>query len=101
MTPVLGRGSLRKSPSAGKVEPEQVQLELQLALQQSLSELGTGGLDIEEIGMRLYGTFNALPKNNESNLEASAVRYLAHSFFLKEYGWLIRGLDPHLQRKFT
>merc|ERR1719230_316961 len=57
--------------------------------------MGTGGLDIHEIGNRIHGTFNALPKNSVGRLNGAAVRYLAHTFFLKEYGWLIRGLDPH------
>jgi len=53
------------------------------------------GLDIEEIGERLYGTFSSLPKHNTEFLDGSSTRYLAHSFFIKEFGWLIRGLDPN------
>jgi len=34
-------------------------------------------------------------KNEQGHLEGPAIRYLVHSYFLKEHGWLIRGLEPH------
>merc|ERR1719389_677518 len=91
----MGRGSFSKAPSHGDVDPEQMQGDLMFALQQSLSKLGSGGLDVQEIGARLWGVFSVLASRKDGKLEDSAVRYLAHTFFLKEYGWLIRGLDPH------
>merc|ERR1719335_387342 len=94
-TTVMARGPFRKAPSYGDVNPEQMQGDLMFALQQSLSKLGSGGLDVQEIGARLWGVFSALARTKDGKLEDSAVRYLAHTFFLKEYGWLIRGLDPH------
>merc|ERR1719335_753859 len=94
-TTVMARGPFRKAPSIGDVNPEQMQGDLMFALQQSLSNLGSGGLDVQEIGSRLSGVFSALARTWDGKLEDSAVRYLAHTFFLKEYGWLIRGLDPH------
>merc|ERR1719335_668539 len=94
-TTVMARGPFRKAPSIGDVNPEQMQGDLMFALQQSLSNLGSGGLDVQEIGSRLSGVFSALARTWDGKLEDSTVRYLAHTFFLKEYGWLIRGLDPH------
>merc|ERR1719335_1633619 len=94
-TTVMARGPFRKAPSIGDVNPEQMQGDLMFALQQSLSNLGSGGLDVQEIGSRLWGVFSALARTRDGKLEDSTVRYLAHTFFLKEYGWLIRGLDPH------
>merc|ERR1719191_2683905 len=95
LTSVMARGPFRKAPSIGDVNPEQMQGDLMFALQQSLSNLGSGGLDVQEIGSRLWGVFSALARSKDGKLEDSTVRYLAHTFFLKEYGWLIRGLDPH------
>lgn len=40
-------------------------------------------------------TYNALPKNELGRLAPKAVRYLVQSYFAKEHGWLINGLEPH------
>merc|ERR1719238_1737967 len=63
-----------------------------IALRNSIASLAYG-LDLEEINKRLLGTFVALPKTRGGLLDNSAARYLAHSFFRKEFGWLIQGLQ--------
>lgn len=40
-------------------------------------------------------TYDALPKNDLGRLAPKAVRYLVQSYFAKEHGWLINGLEPH------
>jgi len=92
---VMGVNSVQKKPSSGKVNPLTMQKELIVALHHSLHTLGTAGLDIEDIGSQLWDTFTALPKHNGQDLNSSTMRYLAHSFFIKQFGWLIRGLDPN------
>jgi hypothetical protein len=42
-----------------------------------------------------WQTFQALPKNEVGRLPPPAVRYIVHSYFAKEHGWLIKGLEPH------
>jgi len=39
-------------------------------------------------------TFQALPKNAIGRLAPRSVRHLVHSYFAKEHGWQIKGLEP-------
>merc|ERR1719159_671796 len=73
-----------------------------VAIHQSLakaSDKGKGSL--VDIGRALINTFESLPKNEQGHLEGPAIRYLVHSYFLKEHGWLIRGLEPHQEHNGT
>merc|ERR1719230_2434161 len=45
-----------------------------------------------KIEKQLWRTFAALPKNEFGRVSPVAVRYAVHSYFSKEYGWLIEGL---------
>lgn len=36
----------------------------------------------------------ALPTNEEGKFDPSAVRYALHHYFVREFGWHIKGLDP-------
>mmetsp|Transcript_72947 Transcript_72947/g.206970 ORF Transcript_72947/g.206970 Transcript_72947/m.206970 type:complete len:496 (+) Transcript_72947:3-1490(+) len=50
----------------------------------------------------MWPTFMALPKSSSGRLAPRAVRHLVHSYFAKEHGWLIKGLNPHgMQAKMT
>eukprot|EP00443_Scrippsiella_acuminata_P072916 CAMPEP_0115538030 /NCGR_PEP_ID=MMETSP0271-20121206/88646_1 /TAXON_ID=71861 /ORGANISM="Scrippsiella trochoidea, Strain CCMP3099" /LENGTH=211 /DNA_ID=CAMNT_0002970869 /DNA_START=138 /DNA_END=769 /DNA_ORIENTATION=+ len=40
-------------------------------------------------------TYQALPKNEYGHLGSRSVLYLVQSYFAKEHGWLINGLEPH------
>merc|ERR1719446_379940 len=46
----------------------------------------------------IWQTVQALPKNDNGRLGPKSVRYVVHSFFAKEHGWLIQGLEPHGMR---
>merc|ERR1719478_255706 len=46
----------------------------------------------------IWQTVQALPKNENGRLGPKSVRYVVHSFFAKEHGWLIQGLEPHGMR---
>merc|ERR1719389_161626 len=46
----------------------------------------------------IWQTFQALPKNEHGRLGPKSVRYVVHSYFAKEHGWLIQGLEPHGMR---
>merc|ERR1719428_105298 len=73
-----------------------------VAIHQSLakaSDKGKGSL--VDIGRSLISTFESLPKNEQGHLEGPAIRYLVHSYFLKEHGWLIRGLEPQVVHNST
>merc|ERR1719217_66843 len=86
-------GSFQKhAPKSIKLKQLQIKEDLMIALRNSIASLGFG-LDLEEINHRLSSTFTALPKMEGGLLDNSAARYLAHSFFRKEFGWLIQGLQ--------
>merc|ERR1719213_802608 len=56
-----------------------------VAIHQSLakaSDKGKGSL--VDIGRSLISTFESLPKNEQGHLEGPAIRYLVHSYFLKD-----------------
>merc|ERR1719359_2093360 len=59
-----------------------------------MSSMGSGGLHIREIARLIKGTFDSVEKNSNGRLDSWATRYLANTFFLNEYGWRIRGLEP-------
>ena len=72
------------------------------AIQESLQEAMRAVLGGDQVARRVqrieastWQTFQALPKNELGRLRPKAVRYLVHSYFMKEHGWLIQGLDPH------
>lgn len=78
-----------------------VKADLMLALHQSLALAQSRGQgSLTDIGRKLVSTYNALPKNDQGLLEQEGVRYLCHSYFLKEHGWLIRGLEPQRAHRF-
>ena len=83
----------REAREARAVALEEIQSSLQEALEAVLSL--DGGKRSARIEARVWQTFQALPKNDVGRLAPRAVRYLVHSYFMKEHGWLIQGLDPH------
>ncbi|CAE7833279.1 tmem145 [Symbiodinium sp. CCMP2592] len=90
-------GSFRGGPgrvAARAVALEEIQASLQEALEGVLSSEAAAKRSAH-IEARVWQTFQALPKNDVGRLAPKAVRYLVHSYFMKEHGWLIQGLDPH------
>merc|ERR1719343_625591 len=59
---------------------------------------GVGAQRLAAIEASMWQTFQALPKNEIGRLAPRAVRYMAHNYFAKEHGWLIKGLEPHGQK---
>lgn len=94
--PAQSSGAFRKTKVATvKMSSDEVKEDLMVAIHQSLakaSDKGKGSL--VDIGRSLINTFESLPKNEQGHLEGPAIRYLVHSYFVKEHGWLIRGLEP-------
>mmetsp|Transcript_105272 Transcript_105272/g.296391 ORF Transcript_105272/g.296391 Transcript_105272/m.296391 type:complete len:567 (-) Transcript_105272:65-1765(-) len=43
----------------------------------------------------ISNTFRAVPKNKWGGLEPHAVRHVVHSYFSKQHGWHIDGLEPY------
>merc|ERR1719482_182948 len=79
-----------------KVSVREVEADLQATLADLLrgtSAAANSRLSVIEAGT--WQTFQALPKNAGGRLAPSAVRYIVHSYFAKEHGWLITGLEPH------
>jgi hypothetical protein len=83
-------GSLRK------VSVREVEVDLQASLADLLSSSSeaTGGR-LAKIETSIWQTFQSLPKNDVGRLAPAAVRHIVHSYFAKEHGWLIKGLEPH------
>jgi len=76
---------------AGQVSEEDVSRSLE-------SELMAGGVGDERLRriQDLLGpTYTTLPKNEFGNLGHKAVRYVLHRFFVQQYGWFMRGLEPN------
>jgi hypothetical protein len=74
--------------------------EVEADLQATLTELFRGtsaaaNSRLAAIEASTWQTFQALPKNEVGRLRPAAVRYIVHSYFAKEHGWLITGLEPH------
>merc|ERR1719217_1505685 len=103
VVPGQSSGSFRRTKVATvRMSSEEVKEDLMIAIHQSLakaSDKGKGSL--VDIGRSLISTFESLPKNEQGHLETPAIRYLVHSYFLKEHGWLIRGLEPHQEHNGT
>merc|ERR1719183_2529172 len=59
---------------------------------------GKAAQRLAAIEASMWQTFQALPKNEQGRLGPKAVRYIVHSYFAKEHGWLIQGLEPHGMR---
>lgn len=51
--------------------------------------------DVARAQDRLEYRFNSMPKNAKGGIQGAPLHYLAHTYFLKQQGWRIRGLDPH------
>mmetsp|Transcript_20930 Transcript_20930/g.48622 ORF Transcript_20930/g.48622 Transcript_20930/m.48622 type:complete len:561 (-) Transcript_20930:9-1691(-) len=56
---------------------------------------GVAARQLARIEAGMWRTFQSLPKNAMGRLAPRAVRYIIHSYFGKEHGWLIKGLEPH------
>lgn len=71
--------------------------DIELSLQESVSALfGEAAVPRRQaIEVSLWPSFQALPKNSFGRLGPRAVRYAVHSYFAKEHGWQIKGLEPH------
>mmetsp|Transcript_97911 Transcript_97911/g.204209 ORF Transcript_97911/g.204209 Transcript_97911/m.204209 type:complete len:578 (-) Transcript_97911:205-1938(-) len=92
-------GALRGlSASAPTVE------ELRAQLMPILKSEESGGSSSEEtspelarqlfnIEASLASTFQSLPKNSHGRVASASVHYLVHSYFAKEHGWRIKGLE--------
>eukprot|EP00747_Dinoflagellata_sp_TGD_P165097 gnl/TRDRNA2_/TRDRNA2_185934_c0_seq1.p1 gnl/TRDRNA2_/TRDRNA2_185934_c0~~gnl/TRDRNA2_/TRDRNA2_185934_c0_seq1.p1 ORF type:complete len:574 (+),score=104.85 gnl/TRDRNA2_/TRDRNA2_185934_c0_seq1:68-1789(+) len=50
--------------------------------------------NLERIENVLRPIFKAMPKNEQGNLEHSAVRYVLHRYFVEEHSWYYKGLEP-------
>lgn len=89
-------GSFLQKQGGVEMHADAVKEDLMIALYDSLAKAGDRGKgSLYEIGQKLNATYIALPKSDENLLDSAAVRYLCRSYFLKEYGWLIRGLEPY------
>lgn len=94
-----GAGSVQ-STSASTVSTEELELSLRTALEGMVGRAAGiwGAPKLSAMEASLAQTFWALPKNALGRLSPRGVRYLVHSYFAKEHGWLIKGLEPHGNR---
>mmetsp|Transcript_13335 Transcript_13335/g.25151 ORF Transcript_13335/g.25151 Transcript_13335/m.25151 type:complete len:581 (-) Transcript_13335:83-1825(-) len=56
---------------------------------------GVSSTHLAKISAGLQHIFQALPKNDKGRLTPRALRHIVHTYFAREHGWLIRGLEPH------
>merc|ERR1719480_142664 len=49
--------------------------------------------NVAMIKNELRPMYESLPKNEQGQLEPSAVRYALHRYFVHKYGWYVKGLD--------
>ena len=87
-------GSIRGREEGRTIAVKDVQADLQDAMEAVLRG-DSASKRVANIEARVWQTFQALPKNEVGRLAPRGVRYLVHSYFMKEHGWLIKGLDPH------
>merc|ERR1719409_2615328 len=90
------RGSNAPHNSARTIATSEVESTLRSSLEDALG--GGRGMEahrLAAIEKSIWQTFQSLPKNEQGRLGPKAVRYIVHSYFAKEHGWLIQGLEPH------
>ncbi|CAK0821316.1 unnamed protein product [Prorocentrum cordatum] len=93
-------GSFRGSsggPASGRtVSAKDVESSLGASLEAVLQgSSGDAARRLSRIESAMWQTFQALPKNEMGRLAPRAVRHIVHSYFAKEHGWIINGLEPH------
>jgi len=90
-------GSLRSgSPpkTDGFLSKQDAKEELAWALDTALSTVHRKDANsLKQIAVLLEASYEALPKGPQGSLSETSLRYLVHSYFMKEHGWLIRGLE--------
>jgi len=73
--------------------------DVESSLSGALEEVFGGGAAassrLGRIEASMWQTYQALPKNSAGRLGPRAVRHIIHSYFAKEHGWLINGLEHH------
>lgn len=80
------------------VSAEEVALTLQESLAALLGGDATSARRLASVEASIWQTYQALPKNALGRLAPRAVRHIVHSYFAREHGWLIKGLEPHGMR---
>jgi len=94
----LGTSSVTAAPSSMRGSHMLAVEGVRESLHQAMQDVLRGGAEsaqLEKIEGSIWQTFQALPKNEMGHIGPRAVRYLVHSYFAKEHGWLIKGLEPH------
>merc|ERR1719281_1655884 len=56
---------------------------------------GVESVRLEKIEKSLAPIFRALPKNNQGRLSAPVMRYSVQRYFSQQYGWVVKGFEPH------
>jgi hypothetical protein len=79
-----------------KHETDAQTVSAQIVEQTLLTELALMGRDEHLLKLQedLKPMYISLPKNRHGRLDASAVRYLLHRFFVQTKGWFVQGLKP-------
>jgi hypothetical protein len=75
------------------VSTKDVESSLSSALEEVLGGGAAAASRLGRIEASMWQTYQALPKNSVGRLGPRAVRHIIHSYFAKEHGWLINGLE--------
>lgn len=80
------------------VRPSSISLKLRAeefqAAANAVMGCGTSAADLSSIQSLLEPMWAVLPKNRHGNVEWRMMRYVAHRYFMRKSGLLIRGLEP-------
>eukprot|EP00403_Amphidinium_massartii_P015424 CAMPEP_0178411492 /NCGR_PEP_ID=MMETSP0689_2-20121128/21521_1 /TAXON_ID=160604 /ORGANISM="Amphidinium massartii, Strain CS-259" /LENGTH=554 /DNA_ID=CAMNT_0020032697 /DNA_START=58 /DNA_END=1722 /DNA_ORIENTATION=- len=88
-TDAASQGRLRSV--AAKQVAERVQSTLRAEIEGGGAAVNKLMSKIEEI---MFHTFQAMPKTEGGRVSERVVRYMAHNYFAREHGWLLKGLEP-------
>jgi len=95
----LGASFKRHAQSPGSLQATEE--EMQVALNAVLhcggaKEPAKNAERLASIEKSLLNVWKSLPKNEAGRVEWKLVRYLAHRYFMQQFGVLVRGLEPTL-----
>jgi hypothetical protein len=100
---IAAPGRMRGSAAVREAKPRSDRTvstrDVESSLSGALEEVFGGGAAaasrLGRIEASMWQTYQALPKNSAGRLGPRAVRHIIHSYFAKEHGWLINGLEHH------
>jgi hypothetical protein len=89
---LVSRGSADSAGHGGFLSAEGIEAGLQEAIDIAIGS--TAAQRKKDVTEKLTSIFKVLPKNAHGRIERSMLRYALHRYFLREYSFMVRGLEP-------